>query len=137
MYASLRSPTVFGVAMINGVVTVHREAVIPLVVRGPTGKEEHIDAVIDTGFNGSLTLPSRILSTLDLPWRRRAKAFLADGSESVFDIFEGYVVWDAMVRRIPVDAAETVPLVGMGLLEGFEFNVQVKPGGPVTIKILA
>jgi len=40
------------------------------------------------------------------------------------------------MRRIPVDEAETVPLLGMSLLEGYELTVQVQPGGNVTIRAL-
>jgi predicted aspartyl protease len=74
---------------------------------------------------------------LGLPWRQRGRALLADGSESVFDIYEATVDWDGEARRIPVDEAETVPLVGMSLLEGYEFTVQVQHGGNVTIRRLS
>ena len=43
--------------MITGVVTANYEATIPLVVHGAHGQQETIEAVIDTGFTGSLTLP--------------------------------------------------------------------------------
>ena len=59
-----------------------------------------------------------------------------DGSESVFDIYEGTVLWDGSPRRIAVDEASTAPLVGMALLDGYELNVQVRSGGNVTIKVL-
>ena len=80
--------------MIMGIVTVAREAVISLTVRGPNGQEQEIEAVIDTGFNGSLTLPLAIITTLGIPWRRRGRALLADGNESVFEIYEATVIWD-------------------------------------------
>ena len=38
--------------MILGIVTIAREAVINLTVRGPNGQEQEIEAVIDTGFDG-------------------------------------------------------------------------------------
>lgn len=74
---------------------------------------------------------------LDLVWRRRGRALLADGSESIFDIYEAIVIWDGEARRIPVDQAETTPLVGMSLLEGYELTVQAQPGGNVTIAALS
>ena len=94
-------------------------------------------SVIDTGFDGSLSLPSAIVVQLGLPWRQRGRALLADGSESVFDIYEAIVDWDGEARRIAVDEAETVPLIGMSLLEGYEFTVQVQRGGSVTIRALS
>jgi clan AA aspartic protease len=123
--------------MITGVVTDDRQALIRLIVRGPAGKEEEVEAIIDTGFDGWLSLPSSIISSLDLVWRRRGRALLADGSESIFDIYEAVVIWDGEVRRIPVDQAEATPLVGMSLLEGYELTVQAQPGGNVTIASLS
>ena len=99
-------------SMITGVVTDDRQAVIRLKVRGPAGQEEEIQAIIDTGFDGWLSLPSLFVARLGLVWRRRGRALLADGSESVFDIYEATVVWDGKARRVPVDEAETAPLAG-------------------------
>lgn len=123
--------------MITGVVTGDRQAVIHLTVRGPTGQEQEIEAIIDTGFDGWLSLPSSLIVLLSLVWRQRGRALLADGSESVFDIYEGTVFWDGQARRIPVHEAETIPLVGMSLLQGCELTVQVRPGGNVTIRALS
>jgi clan AA aspartic protease len=122
--------------MITGAVTDRREAVIRLKVRGPAGQDQEIEAVVDTGFDGWLSLPSSIIAQLGLPWRRRGRALLADGSETVFDIYEATVDWDGKSRRIPVDRAETVPLIGMSLLEGYELTVQIQPGGNVTVRAL-
>ena len=123
--------------MISGVVTGDYQAVIHLTVRGPAGQEQEIEATIDTGFDGCLSLPSSLFVLLGLGWRERGRALLADGRESVFDIYEGTVLWDGQVRRIPVHEAETIPLVGMSLLRGYELTVQVQPGGHVTVKGLS
>jgi clan AA aspartic protease len=103
-------------------------------VRGPTGQEQEIEAIIDTGFDGWLSLPSSLIALLGLVWRQRGRALLADGSEGVFDIYEGTVVWDGQARRIPVHETETAPLVGMSLLEGYELTVDVRPSGNVIIR---
>jgi clan AA aspartic protease len=123
--------------MITGFVTDRREAVIRLRVHGPAGQDQEIEAVVDTGFDGWLSLPSSIITQLGLRWRQRGRALLADGSESVFDIYEASVDWDGKPRRIPVDEAETVPLIGMSLLEGYELTVQIQPGGNVTVRALS
>jgi clan AA aspartic protease len=122
--------------MITGIVTDRREEVIRLTVRGPTGQDQEIEAIIDTGFDGWLSLPSSIIAQLGLTWRQRGRALLADGSESVFDIYEATVDWDGEPRRIPVDEAETFPLVGMSLVEGYELTVQVQRGKNVTLRPL-
>jgi len=123
--------------MITGVVTADRQAIIHLMVRGPGGQEQEIEAIIDTGFDGWLSLPSSVIVSLGLVWRQRGRALLADGRESVFDIYEATVDWDGEARRIPVDEAETAPLIGMSLLEGYELTVQAQAGGNVTIRALS
>ena len=61
---------------------------------------------------------------------------LADGSDSVFDIYEATATWDGKPRRIAVDEAECDPLVGMSLLYGCELIVQVVDGGHLVIRPL-
>ena len=122
--------------MMTGVVSAHLEALVHLTVRGPGGQEQEIETVIDTGFNGALSLPPAHIDDLGLPWRRRGRALLADGSESVFDIYEATIIWDGAPRRIAVDAADTDPLLGMALLYNYELTVQVVAGGRVMIQAL-
>lgn len=122
--------------MITGVVTAYREALIRLVVRGLQGQEMELEAVVDTGYTGALTLPYTIIITLGLPFRGRGRALLADGSERVFDSYEATVMWDGRPRRVIADAADTDPLLGMTLLLGYELIVQVIAGGSVIIRAL-
>lgn len=122
--------------MITGAVTAFGEAVIPLRIVGSTGEVLDIEAVIDTGFNGFLTLPTAVIDDLRLPWRRRGRAVLADGTETIFDTYDGSVVWDGQGRRVAVDGADSEPLVGMALLGGFELTIAVTKGGQVTIQTL-
>ena len=105
-------------------------------MHGPSGEEQEIEAVIDTGFDGYLTLPSVVAEVLKLTWRSRGRALLADGSESVFDIYEGSVVWDGEARRILIDVSDTEPLVGMGMLSGYELCIRAITGGRVAIETI-
>lgn len=122
--------------MIAGRVNLYREAVVRLPVRSPQGQEKAVEAVIDTGFNGYLTLPPDLIAALRLPFRRSGRAVLGDGSEVTFDIYEAVILWNGQPRRIAVDAAETEPLLGMGLLYGHELNLQVIEGGDAVIRPL-
>ena len=115
--------------MIPGSVTPNREAIVRLTVHSHTGQETTIAGVSDTGLDGSLSLPSAAISSLGLPWPGRGRALLADGSESVFDLFEATVDWDGWLRRVAVDQVETLPLIGMALLEGHELTLQVRASG--------
>jgi clan AA aspartic protease len=123
--------------MITGIVTAYREAIIHLTVRGPQRQEQEIEEIIDTGFDGFLTtLPPTLIAALGLAWRRRGRAMLADGSESLFDIHEAIVSWDGAPRRVAVDAVDIAPLIGMSLLSGYELTIQVAAGGKVIISLL-
>ena len=57
--------------MISGIVNAYHEATIRLTVRGTDGREQEVEAILDTGFNGSLTLPADIIAALGLAWRTR------------------------------------------------------------------
>lgn len=122
--------------MITGIVAASREAMVALVVRGPRGQEERIQAVIDSGFTGVLTLPSATIATLGLTWRGRSRGTLADGATSRFDVYEATVVWDGRARRVPVAAMSSVPLVGMALLDGYRLTIDAAIGGSVSITAL-
>src|SRR5207244_11426502 len=78
--ASLRPAPRRGAGMIIGVVNANREATIRLVIRGANGQEHEIEAVIDTGFTGFLTLPATLIASLGLAWYGREPAFLGDRS---------------------------------------------------------
>ena len=52
--------------MMQGVVNQRCEATLPLVVGNANGQRQVIDAVIDTGFNGFLTLSSSIITALEM-----------------------------------------------------------------------
>jgi len=53
-----------------------------------------VRTVIDTGFNGFLSLSFAIITTLNLPWSGSDFVMLGDGSETYFDLYTGTVIWD-------------------------------------------
>jgi clan AA aspartic protease len=123
--------------VITGVVNAHHEATIVLSVRDAGGQQSReILAILDTGVSGSLTLPSSLIAALALPFRTRGSALLADGSQTYSDIHAASILWDGNPRNVLVEAAETEPLVGMGLLYGHEIRIQAIDGGRVTIEPL-
>lgn len=122
--------------MIAGTINQQLEAVIPLTVLSAAGQLLELDVIIDTGFDGYLTLPQAMVDRLQLPWRRRERVALADGSESIFDIYEAQIFWGGRLRRITVDCADTNPLVGMALLRGSRLTMEVIDAGEVRIETL-
>jgi clan AA aspartic protease len=122
--------------MMQGVVNQRREAILPLVIGGTRRQRQVIDAVIDTGFNGFLSLPSAIVIALDLPWNASDIVTLGDGSETLFDLYAATVIWDGQYREIDVAESETEPLIGMALLYGYRLQMDAVEGGMVRIEAL-
>ena len=122
--------------MIEGAVSGNSEAIIRLALRAATGATQEIDAIIDTGFTGDLTLPPALTRRLNLPWKGRGQALLADGGMHTFDAYVGTVSWNGQSLTVEVSSADTNPLVGMGLLRGHRLSMDVIENGAVTIEAL-
>ncbi|CAN1212291.1 Clan AA aspartic protease [Tumidithrix helvetica PCC 7403] len=119
--------------MIAGIVSADFEPIISLSICSSDGKVYTQDAIVDTGFNGWLSLPPDLISQLDLSWKRRGRAILGDGSECVFNVYEAILVWDGDYLTVPIDEADSEPLVGMSLMEGYQLIIQVFEGGNVEL----
>lgn len=122
--------------MMHGVVNLSCEATISLVVSNTNRQRRLIDAVIDTGYTGYLSLPHETIVALNLPWTGIDRGTLGDGSEVTFEVYAATVIWDGQYRNIPVNEAETDPLVGMSLLYGYDLQIRAVEGGNVTIKAI-
>jgi clan AA aspartic protease len=119
--------------VIRGVVNARHEAVARLRVRGPGGSELDVDAVIDSGFSASLTLPAATVAALGLLRQSGGRAMLADGSVRQFDIYAAEVEWGDGWRPVLASAVGDEVLLGMRLLAGHELHIEVVPGGVVQI----
>jgi clan AA aspartic protease len=122
--------------MMQGFVNQRCEATLSIVVGNTTGQRQLIDAVIDTGFNGFLTLPSTLITELDLPWSASDIVTLGDGSETLFDLYAAAIIWDGQYREIDIAESETEPLIGMAMLYGYRLQIDALEGGIVKVEIL-
>ena len=69
--------------MIHGTVVNGIEVTLRLRIFGPSGQESDIDAVIDTGFTGELTLQRQLVESLGLCDLGFRTAILANGQLAV------------------------------------------------------
>jgi clan AA aspartic protease len=122
--------------MISGGVVASRGPVIPLIVFDRSGREHSFSALIDTAFNGWLTLPAKLIGSLGLAWRKEAHGILADGGLTLFNVFAAGVAWDGQMKAVYVSELDGEPLVGMKLLNGFRFVMDAIDGGAVQIERL-
>lgn len=92
--------------------------------------------MLDTGFNGFLTLPSSDVAALALSFLNYFNAGLADGSRVRLEVYAARVVWDGAERDVELPAAGKDPLLGTSLLDGHDVTIQFTDGGFVTIDVL-
>jgi clan AA aspartic protease len=119
--------------VIHGVVNANLEATIPLHVVSPNGLRQEITAIIDTGYNGALSLPHATVIALALMPSAPRMVTLGDASQRVLDFYTANLHWGGQVRRIRSLCVEGSPLVGTVLLQGYKLEVDFTPGGAVAL----
>jgi clan AA aspartic protease len=82
-----------------------------------------VDALVDSGFTASLTLPAATVNALGLARQSGGGAVLADGSVRQFDICAADVAWGGGWRPVLVWAVGDEPLLGMRLLAGHKLGI--------------
>ena len=120
--------------MIEGVVNARYEAVVRLSLLNSSGQTRDIDAVVDTGFNGFLTLPPALVAELGLARLGQKSLMLANGARDVFDTYGVTVSWEGQSRFVDADEADAAPLLGMSMLDRHNLNIEVVDGGSVVIQ---
>lgn len=119
--------------MTTGFFTSDGEPAVRLRKRGPSRARE-VEAVIDTGFDGELTLPSDLIASLDLPGMTQEEVVLGDGTVRTVQMYAASVVFAGETRRILVGEAPTTPLAGTDFLRGVSLRVEFWKGGQVEIR---
>ena len=114
-----------------------KEAVLPVRVSDPGrgGGQADVEAVIDTGFTGHLTLPVEVVGSLTLPELGSEEMLLADGNTEIASVHRATVEWHGRSRMVPVHAVGNEPLLSMALLAGNRLRMDVVPGGEVVIEV--
>jgi clan AA aspartic protease len=122
--------------MITGIINARGEAVVRVVVGNTATQRLVIDAVIDTGYTGCLTLPPSTIAALGLRWRGSEDVTLGDGAMTKFDVYSGQIIWDGAYRMIKIHESSTDALIGLRMLQGYETCIQSIDGGSVKIQAI-
>jgi clan AA aspartic protease len=121
--------------MTVGSVTDTGELIVWVRVHGPRGFTD-VAAVLDTGYDGWLTLPAEIVTELGLRWHSRTDVKLADGVVKVAEVYEAEIEWGGERRWTRVTLLPD-SLLGTALLFGHELRAEFTPGGAVELRPLA
>ena len=120
--------------MIAGRVNERHEAIIPIQMRGSL---RPFEVVIDTGFQGShLMLPRAVIRALGLTRRGTVGSRLANEQVVRIASYVGEVVWHDGFKRVRVLESENSYLASADLLAGSHIEIDMTPGGAVTISEL-
>ena len=119
--------------MIRGRVTENRAVLVELGIMDSGGRLWPIQAALDTGLTGDLSLPGNAIQRLGLPDLGQRDFTLADGTQSLMQAYSGSVFWHERLIQIVVIHSEGIPLIGMGLLWGSRVTMEAMDEGDVTI----
>ena len=123
--------------MLRGSVIGAHQAVVAVGVIGARGRRAVINAVIDTGFNGRLTLPQELAERLELRLVGEGDFTLADGSRAELRRYRAVLEWVHGPVVAIIVATHGPPLLGMRLLRDCDLTMPVVEGGEVTIAPVA
>ena len=118
--------------MINGTV-VGLQAQISVVLCLTEIPNIEIKFVVDTGFEGFLTLPSAAIAKLGLTYLTQINANLANNSNVSTDVFLATILWNGIQRNVAVLAMGRRPLVGTALLQDYHLGIDFREGGTVSV----
>ena len=95
-----------------------------------------IECVVDTGFEGALTLPPAAVTALNLPFLQEIEANLANGADVKSDVYVARILLDGTEIDVAVLAMGHRPLLGTALLNGKRFCADFVSDGEVQIESL-
>ena len=98
------------------------------------GNRHWIRPMLDTGFNGALTLSGETIDALDLEFLIDTRARLADGSEVVVPTYRIQMVWRDEIVEADVYRMESDPLLGMDLIRGVRIEFDAVHLGEILAK---
>lgn len=124
--------------MLNGAVNLLRQPAVSIVVIAANDQCWTIDANVDTGFSGDLTLPKSAIEQLGLPLATRSNSYrIGSGAMATFNTYDGTILWHDSRRKVTVLESEITPIIGVGLLWDNNLSIDFKHRGDVTITELS
>lgn len=122
--------------MITGRILPSGEPIVSLHVKGADGRFREYDAIVDTGFNGSVALAAEALSELGLQRTGTVHVQYADDTIDERPVYRSVIEWDGEERTVEINSIASDVLIGVRLLAGFELRVAFIASGRVEISRL-
>ena len=122
--------------MFRGTVSTRLEPKIVLEVLDKDGQPQAIETIVDTGFDGDLSLPRTFIEQLGYQPFDDFLSTLADGSDIAVTGYEGRIIWHGRPWRAIMLETEGDALLGMHLLWRNRITIDNYANGPVVIEEL-
>ena len=90
--------------------------------------------LLDTGFNGGLTLPGQMIDQLGLEYLANTRMMLADGNEVVVPTYRASMFWRDEVQFANVFRMDGDPLLGTDLMRGARIEFDATHLGEILAK---
>jgi clan AA aspartic protease len=108
-----------------------------IAIRLPSvGQPINIEFIVDTGFDGELTLPAALIHNLNVTYKGHQTMRLADAFERTFPVYEVATDWNEERKSAIIYEIGGNPLLGVELLAGSLLQIEVTDGGEVSIEPL-
>lgn len=112
---------------------VRLQARIGVIFRLTDYPDIEIQCVVDTGFEGFLTLPPAAVAQLGLPYLIKINANLANNSSVETDVYLATIIWNGVERNVAVLVMGSRPLIGTALLKDYHLSIDFYEGGTVLV----
>lgn len=108
---------------------------VRLDLPGRDGRLVPVEFVVDTGFEGDLSVPSDLVRLLDAQPRFLTRRKLADGTHLDCPVYQIVLDWNGEPHTIEALVLENNPLLGTLLLDGCRLEVEMEESGEVVIEL--
>ena len=110
------------------------EARVTIDIAGDDRLFRSVEAVIDTGFTGALSLSESAAHELGLRSTRAERVTLADGRSIRANVHAARILWHGQPLDVRVQTLGRYPIIGTALLANCRLTIDWWDGGDVIIE---
>jgi len=110
------------------------EARVTIDIAGDDRLFRSVEAIIDTGFTGALSLPESAVHELGLRSARAERVTLADGRSIRANVHAARILWHGQPLDARVQTLGIYPIIGTALLANCRLTIDWWDGGDVIVE---
>lgn len=119
--------------MVTGQVTAAREVVFRFDIFDKHSEAHELRVILDTGFDGSLTLPPVLAEAFGLVAANEEAILVGGDEQQLVPTYEATIGWDGQQRSVTVYGLDTHPVIRMRLIYGYDVHFHAVDGGTAAL----